>query len=112
MFRIRRSSSALAALSSAVLMTACNAGNTGPSVGTPPGTPQQSQARAAQSLGPLSDGSGYVYVVNFGSGGPSYSNISAYSIDTSGALTQVPGSPFAAGNDPVGVAIDPNGKLA
>jgi DNA-binding beta-propeller fold protein YncE len=40
-------------------------------------------------------------------------NVSAYTIDgTTGALTSVPGSPFAAGSDPQSVAVDPSGKFA
>ncbi len=40
-------------------------------------------------------------------------NVSVFAIDAgSGALTQVPGSPFAAGSYPNSVAIDPNGKFA
>jgi len=38
-------------------------------------------------------------------------NVSAFSIDaTSGALTQITGSPFAAETGPRGVAVDPSGK--
>jgi 6-phosphogluconolactonase (cycloisomerase 2 family) len=38
--------------------------------------------------------------------------ISAFSIDpTTGALTQIPGSPFTTGNDPQGLATDPGGKF-
>jgi 6-phosphogluconolactonase len=40
-------------------------------------------------------------------------NVSAYSIGANGALTPVPGSPFAAGrNGPLSVAVDPTGKFA
>ena len=50
----------------------------------------------------------FAYVVNVYS-----NNVSAYAIDASnGALTQVQGSPFAAGYGPYGVAIDPSGKFA
>jgi hypothetical protein len=42
----------------------------------------------------------FAYVANGGG-----NNISAYSIGANGALTPVPGSPFAAGNAPVSVAI-------
>lgn len=50
----------------------------------------------------------FVYVPNVGS-----NNISAYAIDASnGALTQVKGSPFAAGLNPRGVMIDPTGAFA
>jgi len=48
----------------------------------------------------------YAYVVNFGAG-----NVSAYSLDTTtGALTPVRGSPYAAGGDPNSAAVDPTGK--
>lgn len=50
----------------------------------------------------------FAYVTNQNS-----SNVSAYSIDaTSGALTPVAGSPFAAGAGPSSVAVDPTGKFA
>ena len=51
----------------------------------------------------------FVYVAN-----EDFDNISAYTIDSAtGALTPVPGSPFAAaGNTPTGVAVDPSGKFA
>ncbi len=40
-------------------------------------------------------------------------NVSAYTIDsTTGALSPVPGSPFAAGSFPISVAVDPSGKFA
>jgi 6-phosphogluconolactonase len=48
------------------------------------------------------DGSGqFLYVVNFNS-----NDVSAYTVASSGALTAVPGSPFAAGGQPHAVAID------
>jgi DNA-binding beta-propeller fold protein YncE len=38
--------------------------------------------------------------------------VSAFSIDaTTGALTQITGSPFTTGNDPQGIATDPSGKF-
>ena len=49
----------------------------------------------------------FVYVANLYS-----DNVSAYAVNASGALTPVQGSPFAAGYDPYGVAIDPTGKFA
>lgn len=50
----------------------------------------------------------FVYVTNHGS-----NNVSAYAINAStGALTQVQGSPFAADYGSYAVAIDPNGKYA
>ena len=49
----------------------------------------------------------FAYVSNSGS-----ANVSAYTINTtSGALTPVAGSPFAAGTQPLGVAVDPSGKF-
>jgi DNA-binding beta-propeller fold protein YncE len=48
------------------------------------------------------------YVTNLRS-----NNASAYTVDaTTGALTPVPSSPFAAGLDPAGVAVDPTGQFA
>ena len=50
----------------------------------------------------------FAYVANVDS-----NDISAYAINaSSGALTQVQGSPFEAGTEPSGVAIDPTGKFA
>ncbi len=54
--------------------------------------------------------SAYVYVANNSSGGSG--SVSAYAINpATGALTAVPGSPFAVGMGPVGVAISPNGAF-
>jgi 6-phosphogluconolactonase len=50
----------------------------------------------------------FVYVANQGS-----NNISAFSLASpTGALTPVAGSPFAAGNQPSSLAIDPTGAFA
>jgi 6-phosphogluconolactonase len=49
----------------------------------------------------------FVYVTNQTS-----NNISAYSIGRDGTLTSIPGSPFAAGIEPVSVGVDPNNKFA
>jgi DNA-binding beta-propeller fold protein YncE len=38
-------------------------------------------------------------------------NVSAYSIGKNGALTPVPGSPFATGSFPTSVAVDPRGEF-
>src|SRR5260221_375162 len=53
-------------------------------------------------------------VANPGSseGPPFFNNVSAYSIGANGALTPVPGSPFAAGTFPTSVAVDPTAKFA
>ncbi|MCU7845625.1 MAG: lactonase family protein [Candidatus Thiodiazotropha sp. (ex Monitilora ramsayi)] len=51
----------------------------------------------------------FVYVANVGIA--SY-NISAYSIDsTTGALTEIPGSPFPAGSAPFSITVDPLGQF-
>jgi 6-phosphogluconolactonase len=50
----------------------------------------------------------FAYVANKGD-----NTISAYTINaTTGALTPIPGSPFAAGDAPFSVAVDPTGKFA
>ena len=54
----------------------------------------------------------FAYVANLGSAPTFNSNVSAYSIGANGALTPIPGSPFAAGNRPAVVAVDPTGKFA
>lgn len=51
--------------------------------------------------------SAFAYVANFGS-----NDVSAYTIDAAtGALTPIPGSPFAAGTGPTSVAVDPAGQF-
>jgi 6-phosphogluconolactonase len=53
----------------------------------------------------------FVYVTNYSSA--ISGSVSAYSINAkSGALTQVSGSPFASGNGPQDIAIDPTGSFA
>ncbi|BAP89617.1 LamG domain protein jellyroll fold domain protein [Burkholderiales bacterium GJ-E10] len=50
----------------------------------------------------------YAFVANYDS-----NNVSVYSVGaTTGALTQVPGSPFAAGSSPASVTVSPAGTLA
>jgi 6-phosphogluconolactonase (cycloisomerase 2 family) len=50
----------------------------------------------------------FAYVANGNS-----NNVSAYTIDsTTGALSQLSNSPFAAGGGPTSVAVDPSGKFA
>ena len=54
----------------------------------------------------------FAYVAN-SSGGASPGGVSAYTIDaTTGALTAVPTSPFAAGPNPNSVVVDPSGRFA
>ncbi len=87
----------------AALLTAC--GGSQPPIDGPPSTvntytkgPNAGRADAAVE---------FTYVINVAS-----NNVSAYAINAStGALTQPPGSPFAAGYDPSGVVIDPSGKF-
>jgi 6-phosphogluconolactonase len=43
----------------------------------------------------------FVYAVNFNS-----NSVSAYSVESSGTLTPIAGSPFATGVQPHGIAID------
>jgi Lactonase, 7-bladed beta-propeller len=50
----------------------------------------------------------FAYVANL-----FHNDVSAYTIDsTTGVLSPVPGSPFAAGSGPPSVAVDPSGKFA
>jgi len=52
----------------------------------------------------------FAYVANWS---PGFGTISAYKIDgTTGALTEVAGSPFGAGTGPFSVTVDPSGKFA
>jgi len=49
----------------------------------------------------------FAYVANYGA-----TNVSAYAIGSTGALTQVQGSPFRSGSAPMVVTLDPTGKFA
>ena len=65
------------------------------------------QKNSARSAGRLSTTVHYLYVTNGGS-----ANVSAFAINaSSGALTHVEGSPFAARSRPIGEAIDPTGAF-
>jgi 6-phosphogluconolactonase len=48
----------------------------------------------------------FVYVSNNSS-----NTVSGFAVDSSGAFTQVPGSPYAVGLGPNGITIDPSGKF-
>jgi 6-phosphogluconolactonase len=75
-----------------------------PSAAMPPES--RSGAPPAGNLG--GNVAGFVYVANSGS-----NNVSAYSINTStGTLSEISGSPFAAGVGPTSMAVDPSGKFA
>jgi len=49
----------------------------------------------------------FVYVANSGS-----DNVTAYTVDETGVLVPVSGSPFAVGREPLGVAVDPAARFA
>jgi 6-phosphogluconolactonase (cycloisomerase 2 family) len=56
-------------------------------------------------------GGKFLYVAMSGTANANH-GISAFTVDTSsGALTQIAGSPFPTGNDPQGMATDPGGKF-
>src|SRR5260370_41817202 len=70
--------------------------------------PLGADAQTAKGSGTTNKVPKFAYVANENS-----SNVSAYTIDhTTGALTSVPGSPFAAGSLPSSVAVDPSGNFA
>src|SRR5260370_1487722 len=70
--------------------------------------PLGADAQTAKGSGTTNKVPKFAYVANENS-----SNVSAYTIDrTTGALTSVPGSPFAAGSLPFSVAVDSSGKFA
>jgi 6-phosphogluconolactonase (cycloisomerase 2 family) len=55
----------------------------------------------------------FAYVANDGTGSGSQGNVSGFAINArSGALTSLQGSPFAAGSNPIGIVISPDGKFA
>jgi len=54
----------------------------------------------------------YLYAVNSTNNFPNGNSVSAYAIDQStGSLSSISGSPFAAGSYPNGIAIDPTGRF-
>jgi len=54
----------------------------------------------------------FVYAANNGNGSFASFNVSAYTVDqNTGALTEVAGSPFPAGFEPISVAVDPSGNF-
>ena len=102
----------LLALGSAALFAACSGSGPSETI-TPSGVAPDSQTRLAQTV---IDSRGvrrpFAYVTNFGYSS-SEGNVSAYTINkTSGVLTPVAGSPFAAGTSPIAVAVDPKGNFA
>jgi 6-phosphogluconolactonase (cycloisomerase 2 family) len=54
----------------------------------------------------------FVYAANRGNGSFASFNVSAYTVDpNTGALTEIAGSPFPAGFEPISVAVDPSGNF-
>ncbi|MGB8909626.1 MAG: beta-propeller fold lactonase family protein [Candidatus Cybelea sp.] len=104
---MQRSYRLVGAFLSAALLAACG-GNNGISSSVPPsGVAPNSQTPLAHN--PVRHRKLLVrlaYVINNGS-----SSVSAYSIDPSGVMTQVPGSPFVTGYGPEGEATDPKGDF-
>ena len=61
-----------------------------------------------QGVAPVSVTPSYAYVANHDSG-----NVSAFTVNSSsGALTSISGSPFAAATHPKSIALDPHGRFA
>ena len=75
-------------------------------------TPVGTVATATKPFSVTVDPTGkFAYVANYGDG-VAPSTVSAYTIDSTGALTAVAGSPFGAGIAPSSVTVDPTGKFA
>jgi 6-phosphogluconolactonase len=72
----------------------------------PPVSAPYARADVAQSTVGPARGVEFAYVAN-----AHKASVSAYRITADGALTPVKGSPFAAGNGPDSLAIDPTGKF-
>ena len=88
----------VSALSAAILLSACGAGNGS----TPTSNTPDVQTRLAHGAVVSNVPHEYLYAANYGS-----DNVSAYAIRANGALSAVTGSPFTAGTQPAGVAIAP-----
>ena len=83
-----------------LLLTACS-GQGSPGLVPPAGEPTSPQNRADAATAQ------FAYVANSGA-----NTVSGYSIESTGALKQIKGSPFAAGSGAFAVAIDASGKYA
>jgi len=78
----------------------------GGATGVQLGSPTSSSGNSPEGIRVTPDGK-FVVVANQGT-----NNVAVFSLDaTTGALTEVPGSPFASGSAPGPVAIDPSGKF-
>src|SRR6516164_2279178 len=71
----------------------------------PPGSAPNALMRQAESASPTGVVE-FAYVTN-----ENVNSISGFSINATGALTPVSGSPFATGTSPIGIAVDPAGKF-
>lgn len=95
----------------ACLTPLAGCGGSPPPIGAPGATSisaAHAQKNPAQNVSRRTGAMEFVYVANHYS-----DNVSAYAIDAStGALTEVKGSPFGTSYGPYGVAIDPSGKFA
>jgi 6-phosphogluconolactonase (cycloisomerase 2 family) len=101
------------------MLAACGGGGGDGSTAAPPpdnsaAAPPPGNSAAAPPPGnsaaapPPGNVAGFAYVANQGS-----DNVSAYTINaTTGELSEVAGSPFAAGDFPTSVSVDPSGKFA
>ena len=99
---------AVSAAAAFALLTGCGGLQSPIGARAAPPSTFYAQASRAQSVGTGNSTVHFVYAANYSS-----DNVSAYAIDASdGALTQVAGSPFAAGGFSIAVAIDPTGKFA
>jgi 6-phosphogluconolactonase len=75
-------------------------------VGTFQAAPIVAGTSAAPSGVAITPSGAFLYVSDFGE-----NSVSGFAVNSSsGVLTAVPGSPFAAGSSPTGLAIDPSGK--
>lgn len=103
MLRVRTLLAAAASVGLAAFLSACSSGSHGivPVTASQPGNVDVASVRGAAGTGVT----GFVYVANF-----SNNSVTGLAIHHDGSLTTVAGSPFATGQYPVGVTVDPKGK--
>lgn len=83
------------------LLTSC--GGSQPPIGAASAAPPQHGTQVERRP---DDGAEFVYTPDYES-----AEVSAFRIDDDGELTRVKGSPFPAGDGPISIAIDPNGRF-
>src|ERR1700739_2910890 len=90
------------------LITGCSDGTLSASGGgTPTPTPVGATPTPTPTATPTpTPGGAFIFTANAGG-----NNISGFSNDATGALTPVPGSPFASPGEPFGIAATPNGQF-